>query len=143
MTENGKKEKNGKADGYREGGAAPAASPSLSAASGAEADMDIVARQAARLKITEECPVEILPHGSRLYFVAKGWETSIIEKDPNVRVVETLSAFEEALRDPGAETVFIPEGARVTLPQLVRISRRNAAEKVIYKEENKGEQSDA
>ena len=86
--------------------------------------------------------MEILPHGSRLYFVDKGWETSIIESDPNVRTVATLRALEEAFKDPEVGTIFVPKGALVTLAGVTRICRRYAASKVIYKEEE-GKQSDA
>lgn len=132
-------------DGYEGGGSGDGDSPSLSGtekeAAGAS-NIDIVARQTARLRAMETGPVEILPHGTRLYFVDKGWESSIIEGDPNVRTVATLRALEEAFKDPEVGTVFVPKGALVTLDGLTRICRKYAAPKVIYKEEE-GKQSDA
>jgi hypothetical protein len=124
-------------NGYEGGGSGDGGSPSLSTDKGAAADsnIEIVARQAARLRAMESGPMEILPHGTRLYFVDKGWESSIIEGDPNVRTVATLRAFEEAFKDPEVGTVFVPKGALVTLDGLTRICRKYAVPKVIYKEE--------
>ncbi|MBL1148428.1 MAG: hypothetical protein HND56_00305 [Pseudomonadota bacterium] len=129
---------------YEGGGSAGGGSPSSSRdkAAATERNIDIVARQAARLRAMEAGPMEILPHGSRLYFVDKGWETSIIEGDPNVRTAATLRTFEEAFKDPEVGTIFVPEGALVTLAGVTRICRRYAVSKVIYKEEE-GKQSDA
>lgn len=146
MTEN--KDKSGKIsdpkEGYEGGGSASGGSPSSSRDDHAATDSNIaiVARQAARIRAMEAGPMEILPHGSRLYFVDNGWETSIIEGDPNVRTVATLRAFEAAFKDPEVGTIFVPKGALVTLAGLTRICRRYAASKVIYKEEE-GKQSDA
>jgi len=131
-------------NGYEGGGSAGGDSPSLSGTekAAAKSNIEIVARQAARLRAMEAGPMEVLPHGTRLYFVDKGWESSIIETDPNVRTVADLRAFEEAFKDPEVGTVFVPKGALVTLDGLMRICRKYAVPKVIYKEEE-GKQSDA
>ena len=132
---------------YEGGGSASGGSPSSSSVKdvtkdAADSNIEIIARQAARLRVMETGPMEILPHGTRLYFVDKGWESSIIEGDPNVRIAADLRAFEEAFKDPEVGTVFVPKGALVTLDGLTRICRKYAVPKVIYKEEE-GKQSDA
>ena len=100
-------------------------------------DMQTIAQSAARLRVMETMPYETLPHGTRLYFVDKGWESSIIDGDPNVREVTNLRDFEEALCDTDIKTIFISEGALVTQSKLKQICKRNAATKVIYMEGNR------
>ncbi len=84
-------------------------------------------------KLNAMSEFKTLPHGSRLYRVAKGWETSIIESDPEVTTATTLGEFEKALRHNRGQ-VFIPEDALISEDGIEQVCQRNGVAKVIFKE---------
>ncbi len=116
-----------------------------------ESKMQEIARIAARKKAMEGA-FEVMPHGSKIYFIAKGWESSMIEGDPKVKCVMTLKDFRDAFCSVDIKTIFIPqsfsksnpEGSIVTMSQIQKVCSQHANNKVIYmevdKENNDGQQ---
>jgi len=121
-------------EGNKEGGSSNGDSLLSSTQDAVAEDMQTIARSAARLRVMETMPYETLAHGTKLYLVDKGWESSIIEDDPKVARVTNLRQFESALQDADVKTIYIPNDALVTQSQLETICKRNASTKVIYKE---------
>ncbi len=105
--------------------------------------MEEMAKIAARMKATEY-RFEILGHGTKIYFVDKNWETSIIKNDGAVKEVSNLKEFREAFKNTDIKTIFIPylnaDGVKtkdiLPIVQLRRICSEFADAKVIYVEES-------
>lgn len=78
-----------------------------------------------------------LPHGSRLFEIEQGWESTVICRDESVAVVDTLLLFESALRDPERKVIFIPMGALISDHDIEKLCQRNAIAKTLFKEVRK------
>ncbi len=78
-----------------------------------------------------------LPHGSRLFEVEQGWESTVISRDKGVIAADTLLVLEEALRDPENKIIFIPLGALMTDQDIEKLCQRNAIVKTFFKEVKK------
>ena len=60
-----------------------------------------------------ERPFVQLSHGSRLFTVARGWESAVLKHDEKTAPCGTLLELEAALRDPGKPVVFVPADALI------------------------------
>lgn len=98
--------------------------------------LDDVALTVAQQNAMERSCV-FLPHGSRLFQVEQGWESTMIRKDPNVTTCDTILSFEAALRDPDCKVIFIPTGALMTGGDIEKVCQRNGATKTIFQEVRK------
>ena len=78
-----------------------------------------------------------LPHGCRLFKVEEGWESAMIRNDKGVAACDTLLVLEEALRNPEAKIIFIPEGAMITGQDIEKICQRNGVTKTLFREVKK------
>lgn len=95
--------------------------------------MEEVAAEVARQKAMERGPV-FLPHGSRLFHVAAGWESKMIKHDKAVSSCETLLELEAALQNPDVKVLFIPVNALMTEKDIEKVCHRNGVTKTLYKE---------
>ena len=77
---------------------------------------------------------EYLPHGSKLYFVEKGWKSFMIKDDP--RVVEVLSLLElgEALEEKRTSIIFVPISAVISIEGIRKVCQRYGADIAVFKE---------
>ena len=75
-----------------------------------------------------------LPHGSRLFFVAPGWETKTIAADRHVATCKTIMEFQSAMRDEKVRVVFIPADALLVQEDIERVCQRGSAAKTIFSE---------
>ncbi len=82
---------------------------------------------------------KFLPHGSRLFPVEQGWESTTISRDENVSVVSTLLELEETMQSADAKVIFIPIDALMTDADIEKICQRNATVRTFFKEVKKGE----
>lgn len=80
---------------------------------------------------------KLLPHGSRLFPVAPGWESTVISRDNGVAVADTLLTLEKAVRDPESKVIFIPAGALLSDGDIEKVCQRNAIAKTLFKEVEK------
>ena len=78
-----------------------------------------------------------MPHGSRLFTVEQGWESTVISGDKGVLVADTLLTLESALRDPESKVIFIPIDAAMTESDIEKLCQRNAITKTLFKEVRK------
>jgi hypothetical protein len=95
--------------------------------------LDKVGAAVAQQKAMERGPL-FLPHGSRLFQVASGWESNMIRQDKGVASAETLLELEAAIRNPEVKVVFIPVNALMTTPDIEKICQRNGVTKTLFKE---------
>ena len=93
---------------------------------------DKMARRVVRQAVQTQ-PVT-LPNETLVYTVEKGWKSAIIENDPRMVEVSSLSEFEQAVRKPEVHLIYVPHSALVTIDGMKRVCARNAATKVVYKE---------
>jgi len=80
---------------------------------------------------------KFLPHGSRLFEVEQGWESTIISGEKSVATADTLLVLERVLRDPENKLIFIPMGALMTDQDIEKLCQRNAIVKTFFKEVKK------
>lgn len=78
-----------------------------------------------------------LPHGSRLFHLEAGWESTVVGRDPSVTVVDTLLLLEQALRSPENKTILISSGSLITDQDIERLCQRNGVAKTLFKEVKK------
>lgn len=78
--------------------------------------------------------VRFLPHGSRLFSVAAGWESTMIRQDKGVVSCDTLLTLEEAMQDEDARVIFIPADALMTDDDIEKVCQRNGIVKTLFKE---------
>jgi hypothetical protein len=78
-----------------------------------------------------------LPHGSRMFNVEQGWESTMIQRDKGVAVADTLLTLERALRDLENKIIFIPHGALMTDQDIEKLCQRNGVIKTLFKEVKK------
>lgn len=75
-----------------------------------------------------------LPHGTRMFRVEKGWESSAVRSDPDTFVVSTLLELEAALRDLSCRVVFLPSDAMMTDADIEKLCRRHGVTKTLFRE---------
>ena len=80
---------------------------------------------------------KFLPHGSRLFAVEQGWESTQISRDKGVLVADTLLTLEAALRNSENKVIFIPVDALMTDQDIEKLCQRNAITKTLFKEVKK------
>jgi hypothetical protein len=80
---------------------------------------------------------KFLPHGSRLFDVEQGWESTMIRGDKGVLVADTLLTLEAALQNADNKVIFIPLGALMTEKDIEKLCQRNAIAKTLFKEVKK------
>lgn len=95
--------------------------------------LEEVGAAVAQQKAMERGPL-FLPHGSRLFQVASGWESNMIRRDKGVAEASTMLEFEAALRDPDVKIVFVPLNAIMTNADIEKICQRNGVTRTIFKE---------
>jgi hypothetical protein len=95
--------------------------------------MAAAASAAARLNAMDR-GCKFLPHGSRLFEVGEGWESTSVAADGKVVTADTLLSLETALRDPECKVIFIPHNALVTHLDIEKLCHRNAAVKTLFRE---------
>lgn len=76
----------------------------------------------------------LLPHGSRMFMLMKGWESDVVRNDPDTFVASTLLELEAALRDLSCKVVFLPLDAMMTDSDIERLCRRHGVSKTLFKE---------
>lgn len=75
-----------------------------------------------------------LAHGTRLFSVATGWESTMIRKDKGVATCDTLLTLEEAMHDESVRVIFIPADALMTDEDIEKVCQRNGVTKTLFKE---------
>lgn len=80
---------------------------------------------------------KFLPHGSRLFTVEQGWESTMINRDKSVLVADTLLSLESALRNSENKVIFIPFDALMTDGDIEKLCQRNAIVKTFFREVKK------
>ena len=95
--------------------------------------LEEVGAAVAQQKAMERGPL-FLPHGSRLFQVASGWESNMIRRDKGVASCETMLELEAAIRDQDVKLVFIPLNAIITNADIEKICQRNGVTKTLFKE---------
>jgi len=75
-----------------------------------------------------------LPHGCKLFYVEKGWESKILAEDVKFVKVDTLLSLENAIRDEDNKVIFIPIDALITDDNIEKLCQRNAIIKIFFKE---------
>jgi hypothetical protein len=92
-----------------------------------------VTSAAAQIKAMQGQTV-FLPHGSRLFLVAPGWETKTIAADRHVATCKTVMEFQSAMQDENVQIVFVPADALLQQADIERVCQRCAAAKTIFAE---------
>jgi hypothetical protein len=72
--------------------------------------------------------------GSPVFSVPPGWPAQHLRAEPGIVTAETPSAFDAAVKDPEAHTIFIPRDT-FGWNLMERILRRNSLSKTIFWEE--------
>ncbi len=80
---------------------------------------------------------KFLPHGSRLFEVEQGWQSTVIRQGNGVAVADTLLTLEEAIRNPETPVIFIPFDAMMTTADIEKLCQRNAIIKTLFREVGK------
>lgn len=77
----------------------------------------------------------MLSHGSRLYRVPAGWQSTVVAGDPGVAVCASLRELDAAVRDENKPVIFLPVGAMMTVEDIDQVCRRHGAVKTLFWEE--------
>lgn len=96
--------------------------------SGAEALLPHVARQRAARTFPTRAGF------SFFYELGGGWETRILQDDPEVCKARTARDLEDAFTDGRVKIIFIPKTAAVTKNVALRVCRRHGAGKTVFYE---------
>ncbi len=89
---------------------------------------EIIVRQ----KLSEN--YKTLSNGAKIYILASGWETSIIEDSNNIAIASTLSELEFHIKDENCKNILIKLGSLISDEGIERICTRNGSTKAIFKE---------
>ncbi len=81
--------------------------------------------------------MKVLPHGSRLYEVECGWESFMMESDQEAIQVTSRRGFEDAIRNPDCNLVFVSREAALTLEIIETTCQRYGITKTIFQEVGK------
>ena len=71
-------------------------------------------------------------HGSRLFYVPRGWESRRLTGMAGVVQCDTMLSLEAAVRDENTMVIFLPYDAMMSQGDIEKICRRNAAVKTIF-----------
>lgn len=97
----------------------------------------------------EEALAALLPYAARqraartfptragfsfFYELGGGWETRILQDDPEVCKARTARDLEEAFMDEKIKIIFIPKVSAVTKSVALRVCRRHGAGKTVFYE---------
>ena len=77
-------------------------------------------------------PVRLLAHGSRLFWVARGWQSRAIAQAEHTAVCMNLRELDRAMTDPDKKVIFLPETARMTEGDIARVCHRHGAVKTLF-----------
>lgn len=114
-------------------------------------------QNAAKKNVTEPAAAEdetslaaaLLPHAARqraarafptragfsfFYELDGGWETRILQDDPDVCKAHTARELEEAFTDENVKIIFIPKTSAITKNVALRVCRRHGAGKTVFYE---------
>lgn len=79
-----------------------------------------------------EGSVRLLPHGTRMYDIAEGWESRQLKGVS--AVCGTIGSLEKAMRDPGITHIFMEKAALITDKDIAKVAQRNAVPKLLFRE---------
>lgn len=76
--------------------------------------------------------VRFLAHGSKMFWVPRGWQSHAIAQADNTATCSNLRALDKAMTDPGSQMIFLPETARITEEDIARVCRRHGVVKTLF-----------